>query len=152
MGTSLGDFNSESVYENVHSLLANEKNKDIPLEIRRSYPWILWYLWKNRNSICFEGKRFLATDTVDKMMEEVSGRFLAQSHQLQTQETQSISEVREHKKWKQSPDLWLKCNIGISSAKDKAVAGGSWLLRDSRGVVLLHNRRAFSHVLSMQDA
>lgn len=77
---------------------------------------------------------------------------MAQSQQVQNHNSQGLIEIREQIKWKQPPDLWLKCNIGITWAKDISVAGGAWLLRDSRGEVLLHSRRAFAHVVSMQEA
>lgn len=134
-------FNSASVYENVHSLLVNLRNKNIPLEIRKSFLWILWYLWKNRNSLCFEGKRFLSSDTVDKVTDEAVFWFQAQEIKLTAQNQQGLNGVKEHIKWMLPPDPWLKCNSGISWSKEKLVIGGSWLLRDGRGEVLLHSIR-----------
>lgn len=51
---------------------------------------------------------------------------------------------------KQPPDMWLKCNIGITLPKDKVVSSGSSLLRDSRGLVLLNSRSVCNTACSIR--
>jgi len=47
----------------------------------RSWPWLLWFLWKNRNSFIFEGKTFEAEEIVVKANQEAEVWFLAQQVQ-----------------------------------------------------------------------
>ncbi|KAG7572675.1 Reverse transcriptase zinc-binding domain [Arabidopsis suecica] len=56
------------------------------------------------------------------------------------------------KRWVCSPPSWLKCNIGSSWSKRNNMAGGAWVLRDEKGSVLFHSRRAFGFILSKSDA
>lgn len=72
-------FDLESVYQNMYYVMVVGKNFGVPLEIRRSFPWIIWILWKNRNNLIFEGKRFLATETIAKVKEDTFQWFHAQS-------------------------------------------------------------------------
>ena len=51
------DFHEVSHFSNFHSLLLLIKNTSVPEEVRNSIPWIMWYLWKYRNEIIFEGKQ-----------------------------------------------------------------------------------------------
>lgn len=55
-----------------------EKNFKIPSKIIRSFPWIVWMLWKNRNNFFFEGKSFFSTVTIMKINEESDLWFQAQ--------------------------------------------------------------------------
>lgn len=104
----LNGFNGELVYGNINGMLANVNNMDIPLEIRRSFPWIMWYICKNINSFCFEGNSLVPTDSVEKILEESSGWFQAQNQERASQGTDLSTEVRIHIKWKLPPDPWLK--------------------------------------------
>lgn len=71
-------FDSESVFSNFYHVLSVRKRNLILLEIKRRVPWIMWLLWKNRNLLCFEGRQFLASDTISKIKEETALWFLAQ--------------------------------------------------------------------------
>lgn len=64
-------FENRSLFENFSYLLSIEKCTNVPLEVRRTYPWILWLLWKNKNAFVFEGKEYEAEDTVAKVFAEV---------------------------------------------------------------------------------
>lgn len=63
----------------IHYLLRSSKCSLIPLDIRRLFPWLLWFMWKNRNDLFFEGKVYLATEVVIKAREEADQWFLSQS-------------------------------------------------------------------------
>ncbi|XP_013589281.1 PREDICTED: uncharacterized protein LOC106297621 [Brassica oleracea var. oleracea] len=54
--------------------------------------------------------------------------------------------------WIIPSDSFLKCNVGSSWSQYSGTCGASWLLRDSKGNVLLHSRRAFSGILSSVQA
>ncbi|KAJ4887307.1 hypothetical protein Rs2_27055 [Raphanus sativus] len=46
----------------------------------------------------------------------------------------------------------LKCNVGVAWSKGKSMAGSGWMVRNDRGEVMLHSRRAFSGINSLQEA
>lgn len=73
----INGFDAESVYANFHYLLSAGNNILLPLELRRSYPWIIWMIWKNRNNFFFDEKRFEASEIVEKIREDTSAWFLA---------------------------------------------------------------------------
>lgn len=60
-------------------LFGDRKCKSIPEDLRKNFPWILWFLWKNINNFLFKGKLFLATEYVEKIMENSDKWFYVQS-------------------------------------------------------------------------
>jgi len=124
----------------------------IPEYVRRSWPWILWRLWKNRNKLFFEGLLFCPLKTVEKLKEDTHEWFFAQAQSLSP-------ELDEHRcsnppihKWEPPDNDWVKCNIGSSWSGKKRLVGGSWVLRNQAGVVLLHSRKAFSNHCTKNEA
>ncbi|KAF8082822.1 hypothetical protein N665_0806s0005 [Sinapis alba] len=117
-------INENSYYSNFHYLLSLEKNKHIPQNIKRCFPWVILYLWKNRNEFLFEGKRQLPTELVAKIKEEVEFWFLAQEK-----------------------DKEVENNLRSSTQR----GGVSWILQDDYGKVLIHSRRAFFLVSSLYE-
>lgn len=147
-----GGFESHSEFSNFQYLLSIAQNQDIPIAIRRSFPWILWYLWKNRNGFLFEGKQVVLTNLVLKIKEEVSEWFNAQLIETKYASSKTYDRGRAIKSWIKPPAPWLKCNIGMSWSKKNNIAGFSWVLRDSKGKVLMHSRRSFSNICSLSEA
>jgi len=74
-----GGFSDDSIFVNIHYLLRMSLNIRILSQIRRSFPWILWMLWKNRNKLIFEGKEFDAMGTIRKIKDDVAVWFAVQS-------------------------------------------------------------------------
>ncbi|KAG7584969.1 Ribonuclease H domain [Arabidopsis thaliana x Arabidopsis arenosa] len=119
-------FDQLSVHSNLNYLFKMSKARHIPVEIRRSFPWILWRIWKNRN---------LAQD--------------------KKEEESIVCEEREDRQlWKTPPSSWLKCNMSSFWSKHvhSNIGGCAWVLRDEEGVVILHSRRAFANLASRDDA
>ena len=46
----------------------------------------------------------------------------------------------------------LKCNIGVSWVNGSVNCGVSWITRDTRGKVLMHSRKSYSAVQSLEEA
>ena len=44
------------------------------------------------------------------------------------------------------------CNVGFDWVKQTKLMGVAWVVRNHRGVVLMHSRRAFSNVRSLAEA
>lgn len=128
-----------------------EKLNHISLEVRKSFPWILWYLWKNINAFFFEEKSFVPMNSMVKIREEASQWALAQSID-ESQLSLSNHLVTEVVKWKRPPAPWLKCNVGMSWSKLNSVGGFSWVLKDDRGEVLMHSKRFFSGIRNLEEA
>ncbi|KAG2293963.1 hypothetical protein Bca52824_040632 [Brassica carinata] len=41
------------------------------------------------------------------------------------------------------------CNVGFVWNKSTKLAGGGWVIRNDRGIVMCHSRRAFSNINSL---
>lgn len=128
------------------------KNSAISAPIRKSFPWTLWYLWKNRNWFFLEGKELFLPDIMLKIQEESSQWFNAQTINTAYTSSRTFDRGRYLKTWLKPPSPWLKCNIGMVWSKQTLNGGFSWVLRDANGTVLLHSRRSFSGLISLHEA
>lgn len=146
------DFSVSSIYSNIFYVLKAKDIPSIPLNISRAGPWIIWNIWKNRNSHFFEGCVTKAPDFLEKVYEEANHWFLIKTIE---KEEKAIDLDRKKKimfGWKPPPSGWIKCDIGSAWSSSKNESGASWVLRDSDGNVLLHSRRSFSAIYSRMDA
>lgn len=144
-------FNSSTIYSNVYHLLELSKCGIVPLDIRRIIPWVVWRIWKNRNLLALEGRRFRPIDSLKKIKEESIDWFLAQVVEEEQTRIQNEEENLDIDTWKPTYHLWLKCNIGRTWSKDKRLGGGAWVIRDDKGEVILHSKRAFSGMTSLEE-
>ncbi|KAF3539793.1 hypothetical protein F2Q69_00024212 [Brassica cretica] len=128
------------------------KNFFIPEEVGNLIPWIVWYLWKFRNGILFESRSKTATEVVVKALEEAEFWLLAQKNDelREKEELEAMTVVR--KSWSVPPRGWLKGNIGVDWNRAQVRSGATWVVRDERGKVRLHKRRAFSNIRSLEEA
>ncbi|CAA7033062.1 unnamed protein product [Microthlaspi erraticum] len=137
---------SESIYTNINFLLEQRKNDLIPQLLRRRFPWVIWFLWKKRNNLAFESKNFNAMITMEKIIEEVDQWFVAQEIDKVLEDMAPVVSTTQVKRWRPPPEPWLKCNVGVYTEKGSRTGGVAWVLRDWKGVVCLHSRRAFASV------
>ncbi|XP_010419000.1 PREDICTED: uncharacterized protein LOC104704647 [Camelina sativa] len=143
----VGGFSLNSIYANMYDALLMGKNSKIDISIRRSFPCILWLLWKNRNNLIFEGRLFLVTDLVLKIRESSHEWFQAQELSQEEEEINNLqSPPKDSKSWRPPSKPWLKCNVATSWNQEKSLCGASWVLRNYEGRVLMHARTAICDV------
>ena len=144
-------FENRSLLENFDYLLGLSSRKDIPEALSRCFPWVLWIIWKNKNAFVFEGKVFDFDDTVNKIHEEVRNWFEVTSKETGEKNGRGFRTCRDGK-WRAPAAGGFKCNVGIAWSKGKNMAGVGWIVRDYRGEVMLHSRRAFCGINSLTEA
>lgn len=145
-------FTAGSLYSNIYSLLNTKLIRRGENENKRAWPWVIWRIWKNRNDFIFSGNRWELEETQRKARLEADEWFLAQvvEDELGAKETNQVMVVE--KRWSPPEHDWLMCNIGMDWVKKTNSLGVAWVVRNHRGVVLLHSRRAFSNIGSLEEA
>lgn len=84
--------------------------------------------------------------------EEAEFWLLAQKNDEQTVKEDQEAVTVVDKSWSAPPKGWLKCNIGVHRSREQKRCGAAWVLRNDKGNVLLHSRRAFSNIQSNEEA
>lgn len=94
----------------------------------------------------------MAIDTAQKIREDTLHWFHAQSLEIRVGGNTDDSIDPRPSGWKPPPVLWSKYNFGTSWSKRKKMSGDSWVLRDSKGIFIMHSIRSFGGVDSDVDA
>lgn len=55
-------------------------------------------------------------------------------------------------RWKPPPNQWLMCNFASDWNKLEKSMGAAWVVRNHRGLVWCHSRRAFANIVSKDEA
>lgn len=104
LGTSPREsFDQVSLFSNIHYLFSLSINVNVPIEIRRRYPWILWRLWKGRNKFHFEGIGFEFLFTTKKILEDQEDSNMAQVVQIHDDMIDETATRKEIIKWQLPP-------------------------------------------------
>lgn len=147
-----GGFNDDSVFQNMSYLITRWKEETSIRDLTKCFPWTLWYLWKNRNSLLFEGFLFDEDQVCKKARDEAELWHLAQNLDSGLVERNSPFPRRELEASRPVEIDELQCHIGMQWSKGKRVAGVAWVLSNTRREVLLHSRRSFGAVGSKEEA
>lgn len=67
-----GGFSTSSVWLNFYHLMALSKKASSSCAAKFSFPWILWQIWKARNSFCYENVHFDGAAVFAKASEEAA--------------------------------------------------------------------------------
>ena len=87
-------------------------------EAVRSWPWMLWFLWKNRNTFIFEGKSFDAEEISRKVKKEADAWFLAQQVQNGMEEVEASVRVKGATKENHAVlGGWILCEFDMDWSK-----------------------------------
>lgn len=103
---------------------------------------------ENRNKLLFEGTGEITKSMVNKAYDDCHQWILAQNRNVDS----GSKDNHSLKRWIPPFDGELKCNIGFAWSRLHQLSGASWVVRDSKGSVLLHSRRSYSQVHSLSDA
>ncbi|KAG7551546.1 Reverse transcriptase zinc-binding domain [Arabidopsis thaliana x Arabidopsis arenosa] len=132
-----------SIDENILYVINLMANTTLPANMRDSIPWLLWGLWKARNSTIFAGQASNPNILIASALEEAE-EWIQQSLII-SQETKvwNRQTIRVEKTWLKPAWGGLKCNVHASWVNDSLHCGGAWLLRNHMGYAVLHSRDAF---------
>lgn len=130
-------FSRYSVFLNLVHVISVSKNHNADDRIRHVFPWLLWQIWKARNSLVFNKLHVNPHNMVAQAYEEAE---LWQQAQSVVPESE---EVRATSKWCKPPQGSIKCNIGSSWNNSAHPSGAAWILRDHNGSTIMHSRRAY---------
>ncbi|KAG7533462.1 Reverse transcriptase zinc-binding domain [Arabidopsis thaliana x Arabidopsis arenosa] len=107
-------FPSQSLFSNMDFLFWRVKGMMNGEEIALIFPWILWYLWKARNSFIFENIRESPQNTLEHASQEANAWKTANSNDVTPDEGIRIS-----------PDPLL-----LGSSQPECQIDGSWKIND----------------------
>ncbi|CAN6860335.1 unnamed protein product [Brassica oleracea] len=106
----------------------------------QAIPWILWTIWKNRNSLLYAETQESPSLLVQRTLEEAS-----LWHELNKSESrggQLQADMGMPKQWIPPTQGMIKCNFHASWRSDKQLIGVAWITRHHRGDVCMHARDA----------
>ncbi|KAF3538239.1 hypothetical protein F2Q69_00020443 [Brassica cretica] len=98
------------------------------------------------------GKAVIAHDVVEKISEEAEFWLIAQKQEREKEEEERKAREAVRKCWEPPRAGWIKCNIGVDFDKKVSKSGGAWVVRNERGKILMHSRRVFNNVKSLDEA
>ena len=148
----MNGFDKVSHFSNLHYVMSLMNNAEIDEKVRNMIPWIVWYLWKTRNGIIFEGKAVFIQDVLVKISEEAEFWLIAQKQEREKEVEEKKAREAVRKCWKPPRPGWIKCNIGVDFDKKTSRSGGAWVVRNEMGKILIHSRRVFINVRSLDEA
>lgn len=122
------------------------------VDMRRVWPWVLWSIWKSRNDFLFKGRRWEPEEIQEKAKLDAEEWFLAQEVEEDSVKKVTQIERTAKRRWKLPAQGWLTCNIGLEWMRNSMSLGVAWVVRNHRGVVLLHSRRTFNNIMSLEEA
>ncbi|CAH2061360.1 unnamed protein product [Thlaspi arvense] len=139
------------MFLNIYHLLLTSGKQTIPQEISLAFPWILWKLWKARNSLIFKNVRMEPQEIVSKALDEADG-WLRINGILKDDSTEVLWHTDIQCLWQKPLVNILKCNIGASWVLPNRNYGVAWLVRDHQGEAVFHSRRAYSAITTQGEA
>jgi len=126
-------------------------NDGLSLSLRMANPWLLWGIWKHRNTTVLAGTQGDLNALIAHAFEESKVW-----NKLRTMPTQSVTRLslnpRCAVRWTKPPLDTLKCNIHVSWLNDVHICGGAWIVRNHHGDAVFHAREMFLRTSNRIDA
>ncbi|KAG2275492.1 hypothetical protein Bca52824_058047 [Brassica carinata] len=133
----LSNFNSMSLVELMSAYLRMMSSDSIPERQRRSIPWILWAIWKNRNLILYADTQESLIFHIQQAIEEAR---LWNEVNLRQEPVDNLGLNGEKKRWEAPLFGVVKCNLHSNWRNDKLHCGVAYIIGDHQGNVLHHAR------------
>ncbi|KAG2318523.1 hypothetical protein Bca52824_011736 [Brassica carinata] len=112
----------------------------------RHIPWLLWNVWRNRNSIWYSETQESPDFWVSNAEEEASLWFEVKEQATLTERQNSNPPDKE--RWCPPMQGTVKCNVHVNWRNKTLQCGGAWMARDHTGNVLFHGCDAFTPSIS----
>ncbi|CAD5327038.1 unnamed protein product [Arabidopsis thaliana] len=131
-----------SITDNLDFVFNLMSNDGLSLSLRMANPWLLWGIWKHRNTTVLAGTQGDLNALIAHAFEESKVW-----NKLRTMPTQSVTRLslnpRCAVRWTKPPLDTLKCNIHVSWLNDVHICGGAWIVRNHHGDAAFHAREMF---------
>lgn len=108
---------------------------------RQAIPWMLWTIWKNRNSLLYAEVQESKSSLVQNAIEE--SVLWHEVNKTEDRGAMGPSDLGVPKHWTPPVPGVAKCNIYANWRSSRYLSGGAWITRDHRGAVGMHARDAF---------
>ncbi|KAF2597067.1 hypothetical protein F2Q68_00009734 [Brassica cretica] len=115
-------------------------------KICQAVPWILWQIWKARNSQTFKATVVPPRQSTTLSLDEAELWISEISPQVDKEQAPNV------KLWSKPPVGAFKCNVGIDWIDAHRKCGVSWILRDTQDKTISHSRRSYSTIWTLREA
>lgn len=130
--TAPGLFPCTSVYANLDNLLSLAATTSRQNESIKTFPWVMWYIWKARNEKCFNAKDVSPLDTLQTATHEAEAWRIAQIVEENREATPAEDRERQTEVL-QAPYCKWTCQVDASwKAKDEGAGLGFILFEDNQ--------------------
>ncbi|KAG5414111.1 hypothetical protein IGI04_001678 [Brassica rapa subsp. trilocularis] len=133
-------FQDVSLIELFGSCLKFMEASTFNQERRQAIPWILWTIWKNRNSLLYAETQESPSLLVQRTLEEAA--LWNELNKAESNGGQVQADMGMPKYWFPPTQGMIKCNLHASWRSDKQFIGVAWITRNHRGDVCMHARDA----------
>lgn len=97
--------------------------------------WVMWRMWKSRNSLVFNSKQIEPFETINRARADTKEWMESRDETEQGLGTCAAPRHRSTQ-WTKPGRGWVKCNYDASHHEGPSVSGMGWIIRDSYGTVL----------------
>lgn len=130
-----------SLVDNFNLVLKMVEDSTLTEKCRTSVPWLLWSIWKNRNSTLYADSHISIATWISQALEQTE---VWLSLNKNMRDASSLSVPRIVCGW-QPPHMGsVKCNVNAFWRNKASMIGGACITRDYQGNVLFHARDAFT--------
>lgn len=140
--TSGHSFHAATLTELLNECMQLMKDEKIEHTRRRAIPWMLWTIWKNRNSLIYAEVQVSHSLLVQTALEEAT--LWHDLNRVQSSGIPMPNDLGVPKQWTPPTPELVKCNFHTSWRNNRYHSRGAWITRDHMGAVGMHARDAFA--------